>query len=110
MVEPQKWDYRILRLGWDKFIQGSGTLPRDRDEWVNPYLEAMGARAGSWWLLSQITGGLIPPPPSSSSGLPSSSRSHHTNGMDRGWLPGPASDTVPHIMRLRTGRRTAPIL
>jgi hypothetical protein len=52
MAEPQKWDYRILRLGSDKFTQGGGALPRDRDEWVNPYLEAMGGQG--WELVAVV--------------------------------------------------------
>lgn len=52
VAEAQKWDYRILRLGWDKFNQGSGSLPRDRDEWVNPYLEAMGGQG--WELVAVV--------------------------------------------------------
>lgn len=52
MAEPQKWDYRILRLGSDKFTQGSGALPRDRDEWENPYLEALGGQG--WELVAVV--------------------------------------------------------
>jgi len=52
MAEPLKWDCRTLRLGSDRFTQGTGTLPRDKDEWVNPYLEAMGGQG--WELVAVV--------------------------------------------------------
>jgi hypothetical protein len=52
MAQPQKRDHRILRLGSGKLTQGSGALPRDRDEWVNPYLDAMGDQG--WALVAVV--------------------------------------------------------
>jgi len=108
-AEPEQ-DCRILRLGSDKLTRGSGALPRDRDESVDPYLEAVGGQG--WELVAVVLDGrwADSPPPCSSSGPPGSRRSPHPDDRDHGRLPGPTTDTGPNIMGGRTGRRTAPIL